>query len=92
MTIEFIRSEEWNDYASNALHQTQELDRQPLGGARPEHIPAGAQGAVKFGSNDDDYKPKAAQSIPAELPSELDDTFTRGEMSTESADTHNDQV
>ena len=32
-----MNSESWNEYVTHALHQTQEADRQPLGGTRPEY-------------------------------------------------------
>ena len=56
MLVEFIRSDVWNEYVTHALHQTQETDRQPLGGVRPDYsaIHAGPVSA----DDDSSFKPK----------------------------------
>ena len=46
-----IISENWNEFVTHSLRQTQEIDRQPLGGAKPDGI-ALAQGAPRFSTVD----------------------------------------
>lgn len=80
---EFMNSEVWNEYVTHALHQTQETDRQPLGGIRPEYS-AMHTGPI---SADDDSAFKPMVSI-----SEQKTTLDFDEKNVqESGETYNDQ-
>ncbi|KAJ3000160.1 hypothetical protein HDV02_000443 [Globomyces sp. JEL0801] len=67
-------SEDWHEYVNHALKHTQDLDRQPLGGTRPEQLapsPGFSANPGQFGGVDDDFKLKGAQ--PTSATSELKD-------------------
>lgn len=81
-----MHSEAWNEYVTHALHQTQELDRQPLGGQKPEYANAG--GPVNAADEEGSFKPK----IPAmDIKSKEEGGEDEKEMYS-SGDTYNDQV
>lgn len=79
-----MNSDVWNEYVTHALHQTQETDRQPLGGSRPEYS---AMHAGPVAADDDSaFKPKLSTSD--QKGSGEDDE----KNNQESGDTYNDQV
>lgn len=78
-----MNSDVWNEYVTHALHQTQETDRQPLGGSRPEYS---AMHAGPVAADDDSaFKPKLSTSD--QKGSGEDDE----KNNQESGDTYNDQ-
>lgn len=81
---DYLESEEWNDYVTHSLHQTQELDRQPLGGMKPD-LKLGddkiLEGAEKDPSND-----QFARFLCQQLVKDLPDRFLGADSSDEEDD------
>ncbi|KAJ3368545.1 hypothetical protein HDU91_000491 [Kappamyces sp. JEL0680] len=92
---EYIHADDWNEYVLHALHQTQELDRQPLGGTRPETMNV-IPGGPKVGAVDDDFAKPKTVSVTVDPKNstngENDDDFNRGDLTSESTDVYNDQL
>jgi hypothetical protein len=88
-----MRSETWTDYVSNALFRTQEMDRQPLGGTKPEHIPVTAGvGGVGGKFVEDELKSKPIATLDLKSDKKNVDLDSRGDLNAEATDISNDQV
>ena len=66
------------------------MDRQPLGGSKPEHIPVTAGLGGKFG--EDELKSKPIATLDLKFDKKNNDMDSRADLNAEATDISNDQV
>ncbi|KAJ3261114.1 hypothetical protein HK103_006423 [Boothiomyces macroporosus] len=86
----YIHSEEWHEYVNHTFRQTQEADRQTLGGTKPEQV----GGVSAFGGAgsavDDDFKSKPVVLVKSSV-HDIDDDNAEKNLNSESVDAYHDQ-
>lgn len=87
---DYIHSEEWHEYVNHTFRQTQETDRQTLGGTKPEQV----GGVSAFGGAgsavDDDFKSKPVVLAKSSV-HDIDDDNAEKNLNSESVDAYHDQ-
>ncbi|KAJ3323406.1 hypothetical protein HDV06_001926 [Boothiomyces sp. JEL0866] len=86
----YIHSEEWHEYVNHTFRQTQETDRQTLGGTKPEQV----GGVSAFGGAgsavDDDFKSKPVVLVKSTI-HDIDDDNAEKNLHSDSVDAYHDQ-